>query len=856
MQCIKYYIKDIILAIIKGVYNYSDEEGNTIISYGEFKDANVTIEFQGSHNKLIVQENSIINHTINIVFAANNGLCEMGASSRYKGFIRVGEDCSVYLGPNMTVTSSAYIDTAEGTCVTIGRDSMLATSVSIRTSDMHGIYDVITGKRINTSKSIYIGEHVWIGEQVWIFKGVKIGTGSIIGAKSLVTRNVPNNCIAVGNPIKIVKKNVSWTRTHLTLSGPPFYHEHINLPKNHSYWQLTDENNDTTIERDKSRGGTSNQSFVENLCNTKNLIDIACLGKANQSSLSKWSKPNDAQRAIQNGKWDFAFHTDKEENPWWEITLDKSSFVEYIIIHNRKNMKYQEKNRKLSVDIFYDNKYHQVYMGDLLFGAEPDGLPLILPIKYSKKIEKIKITLQGNDCLHLSQVNILINKKKLIFIAKRIDGFGERLRAILNAMLIAEDIDGNFLFNWEDMPEQYKGHHSVTAKEKIFSKIFIDKFHIDLNSLKKMKLVELIAATKVDSFKSLYDKDCDAIVVQQYPFAGLYAKARKEINFNNKYKEIFQKIEFSESLEYAKVCANNAIMGEFPVAVHLRAGDIIYGEYRMMSEHTQKVIPFPIAVDLISNFLHQGYTPIIFGQDKELLIYLKEKLGAVLSSDLSDISFSTTQQAFFDIVLMSRCKQIYAGYSGFATVASWIGNTTIIDPYKTIDKDSSLKLIESAFASVEIDGRISPLQRAFSCWSFLYISGKKLADNEKLWKFLNLAVEYDQDNNFYHFIKACSLYNDNKSECAENILYERFFIADKHHRSIVYLLQIRFSRGLEVSSYMDNLKIYAESGFPMAALCVAIAEKALDNNNSFEYFKELFLKNRSDKYTIFDKYIQ
>jgi hypothetical protein len=148
---------------------------------------------------------------------------------------------------------------------------------------------------------------------------------------------------------------------------------------------------------------------VDNLCKREHLIDIAPLGKAKQSSLSKWSKPDDAQHAISIKRSnDFAFHTEKEEKPWWELTLDIPRFVEYIVIHNRKEA-YQERSRKLSVEVFDGKQYHQIYQGDMLFGSEPNGLPLILPVKYSKKIEKIKITLQANEYLHLSRVNVLIS---------------------------------------------------------------------------------------------------------------------------------------------------------------------------------------------------------------------------------------------------------------------------------------------------------------------------------------------------------------------------------------------------------------------------------------------------------------
>ncbi|MDR3177342.1 MAG: hypothetical protein LBT96_00005, partial [Campylobacteraceae bacterium] len=142
------------------------------------------------------------------------------------------------------------------------------------------------------------------------------------------------------------------------------------------------------------------------------LTDIASLGKAMQSSLSKWSKPNDAQRAVMDiGDVNFAFHTNKEQNPWWELALDKPRYVQYIILHNRKGA-YQEKCRKLMVEIFDGKEYIKIYQGDLLFDAEPNGLPLILPYKYSRKIERVKITSLLNEYFHLLKVNVLSVKKE------------------------------------------------------------------------------------------------------------------------------------------------------------------------------------------------------------------------------------------------------------------------------------------------------------------------------------------------------------------------------------------------------------------------------------------------------------
>ena len=62
-------------------------------------------------------------------------------------------------------------------------------------------------KRHLTSKGeIKIGRNVWIGDKVSIFGGITIGDNVIIGAGSIVTHDVPSNCMVAGMPAKIIKK--------------------------------------------------------------------------------------------------------------------------------------------------------------------------------------------------------------------------------------------------------------------------------------------------------------------------------------------------------------------------------------------------------------------------------------------------------------------------------------------------------------------------------------------------------------------------------------------------------------------------------------------------------------------------
>ena len=62
--------------------------------------------------------------------------------------------------------------------------------------------------KYSEAKPIYIGKHTWIGSNVRINKGVSIGENSIVAANSVVTKDVPPNGIAAGNPAKIVKENI------------------------------------------------------------------------------------------------------------------------------------------------------------------------------------------------------------------------------------------------------------------------------------------------------------------------------------------------------------------------------------------------------------------------------------------------------------------------------------------------------------------------------------------------------------------------------------------------------------------------------------------------------------------------
>lgn len=90
-------------------------------------------------------------------------------------------------------------------------DNLLTGSNVLITDHGHGgsSYDqlVTNPKERNlTSKgAIIIGQNVWIGDKASLLAGITIGDNVVIGANSVVTHNIPSNCVACGNPAKIIK---------------------------------------------------------------------------------------------------------------------------------------------------------------------------------------------------------------------------------------------------------------------------------------------------------------------------------------------------------------------------------------------------------------------------------------------------------------------------------------------------------------------------------------------------------------------------------------------------------------------------------------------------------------------------
>jgi len=113
------------------------------------------------------------------------------------GYITIGEQTSIH--PRCQF--NAYLAPIE-----IGDNVMIAANCAFYSSD-HSIdpETPIYKQAITTKGAISIGNEAWLGTGVIVLCGVRIGEGAVIGAGSVVTKNIPDGAIAVGNPARVVK---------------------------------------------------------------------------------------------------------------------------------------------------------------------------------------------------------------------------------------------------------------------------------------------------------------------------------------------------------------------------------------------------------------------------------------------------------------------------------------------------------------------------------------------------------------------------------------------------------------------------------------------------------------------------
>lgn len=141
-----------------------------------------------NREKRISLMSEILGKTGDKCWIEQNFWCDYGYN------IEVGEN--FYANHNLTILDPAK--------VVFGDNVFIGPNCGFYTAE-HPLKAEERNKLLEYAYPITVGNNVWIGGSVTILAGVNIGDNVVIGAGSVVTKDIPSNCVALGNPCRVIK---------------------------------------------------------------------------------------------------------------------------------------------------------------------------------------------------------------------------------------------------------------------------------------------------------------------------------------------------------------------------------------------------------------------------------------------------------------------------------------------------------------------------------------------------------------------------------------------------------------------------------------------------------------------------
>lgn len=133
-----------------------------------------------------------------------------------KMFGAVGKNCYVeqplhsnWAGKHVFIGDNFYsnfnLTLVDDGNIFIGDNVLIGPNVTVATAG-HPVNPELREKALQFNREVHIGSNVWIGANAVVLPGVTIGENSVIGAGSVVTKDIPSNVVAVGNPCRVLRE--------------------------------------------------------------------------------------------------------------------------------------------------------------------------------------------------------------------------------------------------------------------------------------------------------------------------------------------------------------------------------------------------------------------------------------------------------------------------------------------------------------------------------------------------------------------------------------------------------------------------------------------------------------------------
>ncbi|TQR28854.1 hypothetical protein DMB92_08950 [Campylobacter sp. MIT 99-7217] len=434
---------------------------------------------------------------------------------------------------------------------------------------------------------------------------------------------------------------------------------------------------------------------------------------------------------------------------------------------------------EILVDAFLEKEWINV------FKTHISDLEINIRFDTQEKVKYIRISFSKPLKIGLSDLKIITRDFRGLIVASRSDGFGCRVLAMMNAMYFQEHSNLKFGFVWEDSEYDEKsiknrdgnqifGLHT-SSEAYVFDPDFIQRYSYtgvlpERSYVKQVTLKQM--QTTLEYPWGSYTSHLTAQIVN---------RRLKNTQYLKKYKNYWENIGFSQDLKKVMLQANE-VAKRFDngfITINMRSGDIVYDERPHLASFN-KACPSEIIIDLIDKALRNKEEVILFSDDLTGIRKIRDlyKKSVHIVDDFIDHRLQGVDRIVYEIVLMSHGKEIYAGESTLARIASYIGLGKEVSFYYDI---FSLQEQYDIVLKNLFKADLHPRQKAYSPW-FLYITGSKIdKDQQELFDHISQCIKYDDNPSYYPYVLLHYLrfnFMDKIDSLSDKIILDDHFCSD------------------------------------------------------------------------------
>lgn len=301
-----------------------------------------------------------------------------------------------------------------------------------------------------------------------------------------------------------------------------------------------------------------------------------------------------------------------------------------------------------------------------------------------------------------------------LVVARRFDGLGGRLNAMVNAAALAKEHGLTFRFVWPRDTERTM----LDDPSRIFAQAFLDEFEIPHSAL------DGLIGRPAQALHDPGEREAAGFVLVDEMFGILRADQEESAAIaRQRFRRCFAEFGWAPEIRELMALVEARALGDGLTAIHVRAGDIVNGEWRQILGH-EKYTPTPFILLAIRQLRQSGAHVVVVSDSRAYSDWLSSRFHdlLVMADLIPDYgSLSELHRTFIDILVMSHCASVVGPpRSAFSGLAANLGTAPVIRADAMVPAGGEAAILLDGVNALRREVKRSPFLRGMVardiCW--------------------------------------------------------------------------------------------------------------------------------------------